>query len=568
MPEQRQGEGEDTGWGTNHGPEARRETASRRLPRGKRYKPKGSCLKVRCHFEDELGEVREIVALVDTGAEINLIRSSLLPREVTRSVYPPLSFTTANKGSLQGGDREASGFVHFQGRDPESNTKQKLTCPIRFYEADIPLDAIFSYAWLAEGDFCVNPRRHGLLFKDEEGMVWIEGLKGQALLSVHMVSPEVGKVDIPLSSSSGSLSHLRPRSVSEPASLSLLGEGIPKSGLSHSHHPSASASGSVRDPAELQLEGIPDFGSPRVSGMPRSQVALAKSGPNHRIGSVQNGCVPLSPPLTLLTHHDIDQGDFSHAKVVSRPRLMLDLCSGTGSVGDVFEQHGFTVVTVDKEEKFQPTILADILTWDYRNAFAPGIEFEVISCGPPCTEFSAAMTCRPRNLELADRMVQKCLEIVDFFQPTFWFLENPRTGLLKSRSYMKGIPFVDVDYCQFSDWGYQKPTRIWGSPELRDLPCKLCDPRTCPNVGPRHNGGGHTNGFSVQLPRWGWAEFPRRSNTRYLPSSSSTLPVTYLGVDGMSSFPSNSQKFLSCRKTPWKVVMGSALGWSLTKNWL
>ena len=54
---------------------------------------------------------------------------------------------------------------------------------------------------------------------------------------------------------------------------------------------------------------------------------------------------------------------------------------------------------------------------------------------------------------------------------------------------MKGIPFVDVNYCQFSDWGYQKPTRIWGSPELRDLPCKLCDPRICPNVGPSQNGG-------------------------------------------------------------------------------
>ena len=23
---------------------------------------------------------------------------------------------------------------------------------------------------------------------------------------------------------------------------------------------------------------------------------------------------------------------------------------------------------------------------------------------------------------------------------------------------MAGIPYVDVDYCQFSDWGYQKPT--------------------------------------------------------------------------------------------------------------
>jgi len=382
-----------------------------------------------------------------------------------------------------------------------------------------------------------------------------------------MVAPEVGKVNTPQSSSSGSCSHLGPGSVSEPASLSLLGEGIPKSGLSHSHHPSASASGSVRDPAELQLKGIPDFGSPRVWGMPRNQVALAKSGPNHRIGSVQNDPVSLSPPLTPLTHHDIDQGDFSHAKVVSRPRLMLDLCSGTGSVGDVFEQHGFTVVTVDNEEKFQPTILADILTWDYRNAFAPGIEFEVISCGPPCTEFSAAMTCRPRNLELADRMVQKCLEIVDFFQPTFWFLENPRTGLLKSRSYMKGIPFVDVDYCQFSDWGYQKPTRIWGSPELRDLPCKLCDPRTCPNVGPRHNGGWAHKQVLGATPEVGVGRVPKKEQYQVPPKLIEYIAGHILGCRRDVLIPIEQSEIPVVRKTPWKVVMGSALGSAVTKHW-
>jgi hypothetical protein len=26
---------------------------------------------------------------------------------------------------------------------------------------------------------------------------------------------------------------------------------------------------------------------------------------------------------------------------------------------------------------------------------------------------------------------------------------------------MKDIPFYDVDYCMYSDWGYKKRTRIW-----------------------------------------------------------------------------------------------------------
>ena len=71
-----------------------------------------------------------------------------------------------------------------------------------------------------------------------------------------MVVPELDKVNIPQSSSSGSLSHLSPRSVSEPGSLLILG-GIPKSGFPHSHNPSVYASGSVLDPAELKPKGAP-----------------------------------------------------------------------------------------------------------------------------------------------------------------------------------------------------------------------------------------------------------------------------------------------------------------------
>ena len=47
---------------------------------------------------------------------------------------------------------------------------------------------------------------------------------------------------------------------------------------------------------------------------------------------------------------------------------------------------------------------------------------------------------------------------------------------------MKELDFLDVDYCQFSDWGYQKPTRIWGSPQIASLPDKICDLQTCDNM--------------------------------------------------------------------------------------
>ena len=44
---------------------------------------------------------------------------------------------------------------------------------------------------------------------------------------------------------------------------------------------------------------------------------------------------------------------------------MLDLFSGTGSVGDVFKSEGFVVTSVDIDPKMSPDIVLDILSWDY-----------------------------------------------------------------------------------------------------------------------------------------------------------------------------------------------------------
>ena len=166
---------------------------------------------------------------------------------------------------------------------------------------------------------------------------------------------------------------------------------------------------------------------------------------------------------------------------------MLDLFSGTGSVGRVFADHGYEVVSVDFDEKFQPTILTDVMKWDYQSHFKPG-HFDIIFSSPPCTEFSRAKTTAPRQLERADSIVRKTLEIIKYLKPRRWFLENPRNGLLSNREYMTDIPFVDVDYCQFSHWGYQKPTRVWGDATIQNIKPRLCDGQTCPNLEDRGNG--------------------------------------------------------------------------------
>ena len=59
-----------------------------------------------------------------------------------------------------------------------------------------------------------------------------------------------------------------------------------------------------------------------------------------------------------------------------------------------------------------------------------------------------------------------------------WWIENTRTGFLKTRGLLDSCSFIDVDYCQFSDWGYKKPTRLLVSPSSSKVANMVCDPHT------------------------------------------------------------------------------------------
>ena len=158
---------------------------------------------------------------------------------------------------------------------------------------------------------------------------------------------------------------------------------------------------------------------------------------------------------------------------------MLDLFSGSGSVAKRLTELGYDVITLDVNPRCNPKIVADILRWPYRKYFSVG-HFDIITASPPCEAYSQARTTKPRNFELADKIVKRTLEIIHYFQPRMWWIENPRNGYLRHRPFMQKLPYLDVDYCQFSEWGYKKPTRIWGSKQLIELPNVVCQPKLCP----------------------------------------------------------------------------------------
>ena len=161
------------------------------------------------------------------------------------------------------------------------------------------------------------------------------------------------------------------------------------------------------------------------------------------------------------------------------PKL-LELFSGTGSVGRQFRRAGWDVVSLDVDPTHGPDLCGAVLELAYASLWRPG-DFDAVWASPPCTEYSRARTTAktPRNFALADSLVAKAKEIIGYLQPKFWAMENPATGLLKEREVVAGLPYVDVTYCS---WGfpYKKPTRIWCSdPSLFRLPPPCCAATPC-----------------------------------------------------------------------------------------
>ena len=95
------------------------------------------------------------------------------------------------------------------------------------------------------------------------------------------------------------------------------------------------------------------------------------------------------------------------------PRV-LELFQGTGSIGAAFERIGWEVISVDIVAKFNPTHVADVANFDYKQ-HAPDY-FDFLWGSPPCTQFSIARTTGgPRDIQGACALVKRTLEIFEYF---------------------------------------------------------------------------------------------------------------------------------------------------------
>jgi len=191
---------------------------------------------------------------------------------------------------------------------------------------------------------------------------------------------------------------------------------------------------------------------------------------------------------------------------------VLELFCGSKSFTRICEEHRHECITVDIEDKFNPTYVMDILNPKLLNLLEKN-KFDLIWASPPCTEYSRAKSQGVRNIRYANSLVRATINLFNRLKPKFWILENPQTGLLKYQPMMKDIPFTDVSYCKYG-LPYRKHTRLWNNFDFKGIICNNdCDFLVDGLIRKRHLGsagcGGKGQGHKISYSNRSYTQFEK-----------------------------------------------------------
>ena len=200
----------------------------------------------------------------------------------------------------------------------------------------------------------------------------------------------------------------------------------------------------------------------------------------------------------------------------------VDLFAGTGSATAASPNR----FRVEMDERFEAELHADVLDLDPRDLPGP---FRSIWASPPCTAFSvgsfrhhfmATTPCRncgevvfrggyevwrhdaeplpcdnprPSQVTYAPKsetgrtglaLLQHTLDIIEFWQPRYWIIENPR-ALMRKMPELANVERRTITYCQYGDPRRMKPTDLFGifPPGFEARACRNGDP--CHEAAPR-----------------------------------------------------------------------------------
>lgn len=148
-------------------------------------------------------------------------------------------------------------------------------------------------------------------------------------------------------------------------------------------------------------------------------------------------------------------------------KTILSLFDYTGNWSRPYRENGYNVIQIDLQ------LGQDILTWDYtkiENVYS-------ILAAVPCTDFALsgarhfARKDQDGSTEKSKQLVYKTLEIIDYFKPKFWVIENPMSRIHKccpelGQVKFKFNPTDFAGYCKGEEQEenrYNKATWLWGN---------------------------------------------------------------------------------------------------------
>ncbi len=170
---------------------------------------------------------------------------------------------------------------------------------------------------------------------------------------------------------------------------------------------------------------------------------------------------------------------------------VLELFKGTGSIEKAFksiekdnDNLEINVISLDIEEKYNATHTCNILDFDYKQYDKD--YFNIIWGSPPCDKFSKLRNCWIGRTfkngvlctrELLEEEIKtiglppllKLKEIINYFKPKYYFIENPFTSKMKdyidNKDFLYDINKYVVSYCKYSSendiFDYKKDTAFW-----------------------------------------------------------------------------------------------------------
>ena len=171
------------------------------------------------------------------------------------------------------------------------------------------------------------------------------------------------------------------------------------------------------------------------------------------------------------------------------PMQILELFCGTKSISKCYAQDPTTsIITVDLNPCFAPTHVCCVLEFDYKKY----AHFDYIHASPPCTEYSSnqhAFYGRMRKvqgvsvpfnpevheqeMQKSDKLVLRVLQIIEYFKPACWTIENPRSlspNTLLHRPVVRGLPYQLCSYCMYGH-ALKKNTVFWNNFKLQLKQC-------------------------------------------------------------------------------------------------